>query len=322
MRVLPRRGPRADRRDRPSGADEEGFTTIVAGSISAVPRDRIEGGSDKGHDCRDRLGQTHRAGRSVARGPRRGALRAARRSSSSSRRSRFCSASLLGYWLAGAALRPVEAMRSEAAAISGSEPGRRPPRAGEGRDLPPRGDAERDARAPRARDRARAELRRGREPRAAYAAGAAPGRARARAAQAANGAGTGRGVRSAHGDRTARPSRRGSPRSRAGRRRRLPLRRGPVRADELVDAVREAFRPRADAAGRAIEQKPMRSSSTLTGSAWSRRSATSSTTRSATARARSSRCVEHDGRVELHVRDEGPACPGLPAPRLRALQPC
>jgi two-component system, OmpR family, sensor kinase len=36
-------------------------------------------------------------------------------------------ASLLGYWLAGAALRPVEEMRVEAAAISGSEPGRRLP---------------------------------------------------------------------------------------------------------------------------------------------------------------------------------------------------
>ncbi len=36
-------------------------------------------------------------------------------------------ASLLGYGLAAAALRPVEAMRSEAAAISGSEPGRRLP---------------------------------------------------------------------------------------------------------------------------------------------------------------------------------------------------
>jgi two-component system, OmpR family, sensor kinase len=33
--------------------------------------------------------------------------------------------SLLGYWLARAALRPVEEMRAEAAAISGSEPGRR-----------------------------------------------------------------------------------------------------------------------------------------------------------------------------------------------------
>ena len=41
--------------------------------------------------------------------------------------SRFLLASLLGYGLAAAALRPVEAMRSEAAAISGSEPGRRLP---------------------------------------------------------------------------------------------------------------------------------------------------------------------------------------------------
>ncbi len=35
--------------------------------------------------------------------------------------------SLLGYWLASSALRPVEEMRAEAAAISGAEPGRRLP---------------------------------------------------------------------------------------------------------------------------------------------------------------------------------------------------
>ena len=54
----------------------------------------------------------------------------------------------------------------------------------------------------------------------------------------------------------------------------------------------------------------MRSSSTLTGSAWSRRSATSWTTRCATARAQSVLdAVVNDGRVELHVRDEGPGLP-------------
>jgi two-component system, OmpR family, sensor kinase len=42
---------------------------------------------------------------------------------------------LIGWWLAGAALRPVERMRSEAAAISASEPGRRLPVPGTGDEL-------------------------------------------------------------------------------------------------------------------------------------------------------------------------------------------
>ena len=56
-------------------------------------------------------------------------------------------ATLAGYVLAGAALRPVEAMRRKASAISASTPGSRLPGAArEGRDLAARRDAERDAR--------------------------------------------------------------------------------------------------------------------------------------------------------------------------------
>ena len=108
--------------------------------------------------------------------------RAARRA----RRSRCCSRRSAGYLLAGAALRPVEAMRRKAGAISAATPGSRlpvPPRARRG--LAARRDAERHARAARDRLRARAALRRRREPRAAHAARAAPDRARARASPSA-----------------------------------------------------------------------------------------------------------------------------------------
>ena len=67
-------------------------------------------------------------------------------------------ASLAGYAAAGAALRPVEAMRRRAAEISAAEPEARlpVPRLAR-RGLPPRRDAERDARPARDGDRARAD---------------------------------------------------------------------------------------------------------------------------------------------------------------------
>jgi two-component system OmpR family sensor kinase len=79
-------------------------------------------------------------------------------------------ASLLGYALASAGLRPVEAMRQQAEQVS---------LAGAGDSLPlpaahdeiRRRDAQRDARPPAALLRARAELRGRREPRAAHAGG-------------------------------------------------------------------------------------------------------------------------------------------------------
>ena len=80
---------------------------------------------------------------------------------------------LAGYLLAASALRPVEAMRRRAASIGASTPGARLPLAAKpGRALAARRDAERDARAARVGGRARASLRRRREPRAADAAGA------------------------------------------------------------------------------------------------------------------------------------------------------
>ena len=91
-------------------------------------------------------------------------------------------ASLAGYALAAAALRPVEAMRRRAASVSAASPGRLP--------VPPSGDEisrlgddpQRDARPARGGLRARAPLRRRREPRAAHAAGAAACRDRDRPA--------------------------------------------------------------------------------------------------------------------------------------------
>ena len=108
------------------------------------------------------------------------------RSSSSPRPLALLLAALAGYALAGAALRPVEEMRRKAANISAATPGSRlPVPVGEGRDPAPRRDAERHARAARDRVRARAALRRRREPRAPHAALTAQDRARAGASPSA-----------------------------------------------------------------------------------------------------------------------------------------
>ena len=89
----------------------------------------------------------------------------------------------------GRALRPVEAMRRRAAAITATSPTLLPVPRGARRDLASRRDAQRHARtAPRV-VRARASLRRRREPRAADAARAASHRARARSAPSALAAG-------------------------------------------------------------------------------------------------------------------------------------
>ena len=80
-------------------------------------------------------------------------------------------ASLAGYARLRRALRPVEAMRRRAAAISAAEPEQRLPLPDGRRRAPaPRRDAQRDARPPRGGARARARLRRRRQPRAAHAA--------------------------------------------------------------------------------------------------------------------------------------------------------
>lgn len=90
-------------------------------------------------------------------------------------------ASLAAYWLAAAALRPVESMRREAVAVSAAEPGRRLP-------LPPARDEVRrlGETLNGMLDRLEAALRRRREPRAQVAAGHSAHGARARAHAAAH----------------------------------------------------------------------------------------------------------------------------------------
>ncbi len=221
-------------------------------------------------------------------------------------------ASLLGYWLAGAALRPVEEMRAEAAAISGSEPGRRLPQ-GRARDEITRlaetlnemlarleraierersfvADASHELRTPLALLQAELELAL-RKPRT---------QAELEEAVRSATAETERLVRLAEDLLVLAQADDG----------RLPLRRGPVRADELLDAVREAFRPRADAAGRAIEAEA--DAIVLDADRLRLEQALGNLVDNALrhgAGAIRLDAVEHDGRVELHVRDEGPGLP-------------
>jgi two-component system OmpR family sensor kinase len=163
--------------------------------------------------------------------------------------------SLLGYSLARAALRPVEEMRVEAAAISGSEPGRRLP-SGEARDEIARlsetlnamlerleraierersfvADASHELRTPLALLKAELDLalRKPRTP---------PELEEALRSAAAE---TDRLVRLAEDLLVLAQADDG----------RLPLRRDAVRAGEVLASVREAFRGRAEEAGRTLE---------------------------------------------------------------------
>ena len=157
------------------------------------------------------------------------------------------------------------------------------------RDLQARPDAEPHARPPRGRLRARAQVRRRREPRAPHAPGPPAYRARARPAPAAldRRARAGTTLRR-RGDRAPEPARRGSPADRPRRRRiapreaRAPL--GTGDASRRRGALREprrAGRPDRDRGGqRGLgESRPTRFGS-------SRHSATSSTTRSSTVKAK------------------------------------
>jgi two-component system OmpR family sensor kinase len=164
-------------------------------------------------------------------------------------------ASIGGYFLAAAALRPVEAMRREAEAVSAGEPGRRltlPPANDELRRLSETlnqmlarleaalererrfvADASHELRTPLAMLRAELDLalRRERTPEELD-----------------------RAVRSA-AEETERLSRLAEDllvlaRAQDGE---LPVRREPVAAAELVDAIAARFRPRADDAGRAVD---------------------------------------------------------------------
>jgi two-component system, OmpR family, sensor kinase len=217
---------------------------------------------------------------------------------------------LLAYWLAGAALRPVERMRVEAAAISGAEPGRRLP-PGKARDEISRladtlngmlerleaaierersfvADASHELRTPLALMKAELELalRRPRE---------GPELEDALRSAAAE---TDRLVRLAEDLLVLAQADEGQ----------LPLRREPVRAGDLLQSVRESFRPRAEAAGRTIEDDPadgvvldadrMRLEQALG-------NLVDNTLQHGSGPIRL-RALEKDGVVELHVLDSGP----------------
>lgn len=221
--------------------------------------------------------------------------------------------SLLGYWLAGAALRPVEEMRAEAAAISGSEPGRRLP-AGQAQDEIGRlsetlnamlerleraierersfvADASHELRTPLALLKAELELAL-RKPRTATELEQALQSAAVE---------TDRLVRLAEDLLVLAQADDG----------RLPLRRDTVEAGDLLGAVRETFRSRAQTAGRTIEAD---SSDGVALEADRVRleqalgNLVDNALRHGTGTVRLS-AVERDGLVELHVADEGAGFP-------------
>jgi two-component system OmpR family sensor kinase len=294
-------------------ADEEGFTTIVAGRGSAVPRDRIEGGMrTRGTIVETRLGaRTVLVGASLA--DRDEALDELLTQLLIVAPIALLLAALLGYWLAGAALRPVEAMRSEAAAISGSEPGRRLPE-GHAKDEISRlaetlnemlerleraierersfvADASHELRTPLALLKAELELAL-RQPRTGPELEVA---IRSAAAE------TDRLVHLAEDLLVLAQADDG----------RLPLRREPVGAGELLDSVSEAFRSRAEAVGRSIQAEGA-DGIVLDADRLRLEQALGNLVDNALrhgAGAIRLEAVEHDRRVDLHVRDEGPGLP-------------
>jgi heavy metal sensor kinase len=222
-------------------------------------------------------------------------------------------ASLLGYWLAGAALRPVERMRSEAAAISGSEPGRRLP-SGRARDEITRlaetlnemlerleraierersfvADASHELRTPLALLQAELEVAL-RKPRT--------GPELEEAIRSATGE-TERLIRLAEDLLVLAQADEGQ----------LPVRREEVPARELLDAVREAFASRAEASGRSIEAEDA-DGIVLDADRIRLEQALGNLVDNALrhgAGAIRLGAVERDGAVDLHVRDEGPGLP-------------
>ena len=83
-----------------------------------------------------------------------------------------------------------------------------------------------------------------------------------------------------------------------------------MRAGELLGAVREAFRPRAEAVGRSIEAEAV--AIVLDADRLRLEQALGNLVDNALrhgAGAIRLDAVEHNGRVELHVRDEGPGLP-------------
>jgi two-component system, OmpR family, sensor kinase len=227
--------------------------------------------------------------------------------------------SLLGYRLATAALRPVEEIRAEAAAISGSEAGRRLPTGGS-RDEIARlaetlnamlarleralerersfvADASHELRTPLALLKAELEL-------ALRKQRTAPELEQALRSAAAE---TDRVVRLAEDLLVLAQADDG----------RLPLRRRPMAVDGILAAVRDAFRPRADAAARAIDAA---SADGLAVSADRLRleqalgNLVDNALRHGDGAVRLS-AVETPECVELHVRDEGTGFPPEFLPR-------
>jgi two-component system, OmpR family, sensor kinase len=291
-------------------ADEEGFTTIVGGRISAVPRDRVEGGTrTKGTTVETDLGlRTVLVGTSLA--DRDEALAELLSQLLVVAPIALLLSSLLGYLLAGAALRPVDTMRAEADAISGSEPGRRLP-SGSAQDEISRlaatlnqmlgrlertierergfvADASHELRTPLALLKTELELalrtpRTEEELRSAIRSAAAETDRLSRLAEDL--------LVLAQADEG-----------------RLPLRRESLSANDVLGSVREAFAPRAAAAGRSIEAQDAdglvihadrlrveQALGNLVDNALRHGAGTISL-----------EAVEENGLVQLHVRDEGP----------------
>jgi two-component system OmpR family sensor kinase len=219
----------------------------------------------------------------------------------------------LGYWLAGAALRPVEEMRSEAAAISGAEPGRRLPvgkAADELRRLAEtlnamlsrleraiereRGfvaDASHELRTPLALMKAELDL-------ALRKQRTAPELEEALRSAAVE---TDRLVRLAEDLLVLAQADDG----------RLPLRRDDVRAADLLARVREAFRGRAEESGRTIEANAANGVA-LSGDRLRLEQALGNLVDNALrhgAGAVMLSAVDRNGHVELHVVDEGQGFP-------------
>jgi two-component system, OmpR family, sensor kinase len=226
--------------------------------------------------------------------------------------------SLLGYWLARAALRPVEEMREEAAAISGSERGRRLP-SGEARDEISRlsetlnamlerleralerersfvADASHELRTPLALLKAELELalRKPRTP---------PELEEALRSAAAE---TERLVRLAEDLLVLAQADDG----------RLPLRRGDLQSGDLLASVREAFRPRSEKTGRTIEAEG--ASVVFEGDRIRLEQALGNLVDNALlhgAGAVRLSTLDRNGHVELHVLDEGEGFPPEFLPR-------
>lgn len=222
-------------------------------------------------------------------------------------------ASFLGYAVAAAALRPVESMRREAEAISASEPGRRLP-VPEARDEVARlgdtlnemlarleaaierersfvADASHELRTPLALLKAELELalRRTRTPEELEAAVRSAAEETDRLAQLAEDL-----LVLARADQG-----------------RLPVRREPVRAEEIVTAVAERFAGRASRAGRRVTGEAPRDLELVADSVRLEQ-ALGNLVDNAFRYGGGEICIsaeEHDGAVELHVRDEGRGFP-------------